>query len=118
MTNALANLPKSPVVALFIKDIEITDRSFVRKGYAEQRLYKLSKLVSYKKGWGEDAEVCTSEYIVASAVQNSFAFETYLFPGDAEGYIVDFGELPGSQKGSIDIEQVLTEAGYLVMEVL
>lgn len=43
--------------------------------------------------------------------------ETYLFGADADGTIVSWSELEGSQKGTIDIVKVLTDAGFEVNEV-
>lgn len=40
--------------------------------------------------------------------------ETYIFPGDEAGIITDFGELSGSQKGTLDHEAVLADLGYTI----
>lgn len=53
------------------------------------------------------------EYVVSSAV-NHWAHETYLFPADETGEIVDFGELPGSYQGGTDHEAAIVRAGYEV----
>lgn len=41
--------------------------------------------------------------------------ETYLFAADKDGEILSWEDLPGSQNGTIDIDAVLTEAGYEVV---
>lgn len=56
------------------------------------------------------------EYVIASAV-TTMQFggdgpETYLFPATAEGEIVNFGELPGSMKGTLSHAEALLNAGY------
>ena len=43
--------------------------------------------------------------------------ETYLFAADADGTVISWSELEGSQKGTVDIVQVLTDAGFEVNEV-
>lgn len=51
------------------------------------------------------------EYVVSSAV-NAYAHETYLFPGDEAGKIVDWRELPGSIKNTTNHEAAIRAAGY------
>lgn len=53
-------------------------------------------------------------YILASAINNMLAHETYLFSADRHGKIMDYQELPGSQKNTTDILTVMEEAGYRV----
>jgi hypothetical protein len=64
-----------------------------------------------------DEEIVTPhEYIIVSAVQDvpfsSSGPETYIFPANAAGEIVDWGELPGSTRGYADVERVLRNEGY------
>jgi hypothetical protein len=40
--------------------------------------------------------------------------ETYIFGADENGEIVDYGELPGSFRGGIDLDEALEGAGYEV----
>lgn len=64
------------------------------------------------------------EYVVVSAVRLKFrrSFddppdeETYIFPATPDGAVSDWGELPGSFKGAMDITQALHNAGYKVEE--
>ena len=55
-------------------------------------------------------------YVVASAIvaRDTGKPETYFFPADKDGKIVGWGELPGSRRGTLDIDVVLGEAGYEV----
>jgi hypothetical protein len=63
----------------------------------------------------EGRERGTHEHVIVSATFVPFGGpETYIFPADAEGNIADWGELDGSQKGTLDHEQVLRDAGYEV----
>lgn len=69
------------------------------------------------------------EYVVVSAVHpkppegmnltryaDMFTPETYIFGADPEGHVVDWGELPGSFKGAMDIPRALVQAGYEIRE--
>lgn len=55
------------------------------------------------------------EVVVASAVNAFFSGpETYFFPSTEEGTVTDWGELSGSQRGTLNITKVLSEAGYTI----
>lgn len=92
--------------ATFVKDV-----SAYFNGTAH--LFKVSPAVPYS--WNHDSKAYDgeTEYIVASAV-TGWAYETYLFPADENGSVIDWGELDGSQKGTTDIQSVMSEAGYSV----
>jgi hypothetical protein len=63
-------------------------------------LYKLSKPL-------EDYD-----YVVVSAAWVYAQVETYIFPSNENGEVVDWGELSGSQRGVYNHEMVLNDAGY------
>ncbi len=52
------------------------------------------------------------EHVVVSAVSVFGEPETYIFPANQDGAVTDFGELPGSEKGSLNHESALSRAGY------
>lgn len=55
------------------------------------------------------------EHILASAADVPYSGpETYLFVCDQEGEVLDWLELPGSQKGILDVGRVLIDAGLRV----
>lgn len=83
-------------------------------GYTgDARLYKVDPPIPQNEWDGEDTT--THEYVVVSGVIAPFSgAETYIFPGDAEGNVVDWGELDGSFRGDIDHEQALVNAGYSI----
>lgn len=57
----------------------------------------------------------STEYVIVSAANVYFSGpETYIFPADEEGKIVDWGELEGSYKGGPSHERALRNAGYEV----
>lgn len=65
--------------------------------------------------WGhhfEDDEGGESEYVVTSATVALFSGpETYVFPANADGEVVDWGELPGSFRGSLDHDAAIRGLG-------
>lgn len=83
------------------------------KGVA--RLYTVEPPITYEKYVDGDPVEKAADYVVVSAV-NAFGMgnETYIFPADKDGEIVDWGELPGSFKGALDHETALENAGYFV----
>lgn len=77
-------------------------------GIPSQKLWRLSAPLA---GYGEEGPF---EHVVTSSNTILGRPETYIFGSDAEGAILDWGELPGSFKGALDHEQALTNAGYEV----
>ena len=82
---------------------------------AQQRHYKLSEPMEWKD-WENDQQ-CTTDYVIVSSV---VAFdtgqpETFIFPSDESGKVTDFRELDGSQRGTLDHEKALVNAGYEVV---
>ena len=55
------------------------------------------------------------EFVISSAVDNGWARETYLFPADGDGYVIDWIEMPGSVKGTVDPEYPLLQLGYTIV---
>lgn len=51
--------------------------------------------------------------VVVSAINNGYAYETYIFGIEADGE-VNFCELNGSTRGTTSHTQVLTSIGYIV----
>jgi len=54
--------------------------------------------------------------IVSAAIAPYSGPETYVFPADANGNIISWGEMPASQRGTLSHKLVLTEAGYMIDE--
>ena len=82
-----------------------------RHARGDQRLYKVDPPI---KGWGSDGGTLY-EYVVASAADVFGEPETYLFPADAKGNIVDWCELDGSQKGTLSQSDVIEDMGYEIV---
>lgn len=53
------------------------------------------------------------KHVVVSATHAMFSGpETYIFPADETGKVENFGELDGSQKGTLNHATALEDAGY------
>ena len=78
---------------------KLKDKGFI----GDARLYRLT------------APLEGYDYVVVSALSfnDSGAIdETYIFGSDDEGNVLNWGELPGSLRGTLDHAEVLREAGY------
>ncbi|QOI66975.1 hypothetical protein SEA_GARDENSTATE_63 [Microbacterium phage GardenState] len=53
-------------------------------------------------------------HVVVSGVFAYSGPETYIFPADEEGNVLDWMELPGSFQGDIDHERALRDAGFTI----
>ena len=83
-----------------------------------QSLYKVSPPVEYDKPWDDKkvSKAKTTEYIVVSAANVMMSGpETYIFPSNEKGEVIDWTELDGSYRGGLDHHEALTNAGYEVL---
>lgn len=79
----------------------------------DARLYQLSELVGYDLDWETEEYAAQTNHVIVSAVIALYSGpETYIFPANEEGKVLDWGELDGSFRGSLDHEQALRDAGY------
>jgi hypothetical protein len=54
-------------------------------------------------------------YVVVSATVAMFSGpETYIFPSDKNGRVLNYGELDGSYRGGMSHERALLDAGYAI----
>lgn len=87
------------VLATFLREAE----GFV----GDARLYGLSAPIPY--GWDED-ENKTTDYVIVSGTFAMEMEETYIFASNEEGLVLDWCEMSGSFRGSIDHKQALENA--------
>lgn len=71
-------------------------------------LYELSKPITDRDG-------LKHKFVIASATLVLGSPETYLFPANAEGKCLDFGELTGSYRGGLSHTKALLGAGFAVV---
>ena len=75
-------------------------------------LYRIFPEVAYYV----DGVMHTTNYVIVSAVDDHFANETFIFPADESGSVIDWGELDGSsRRRAISHRQALEDAGYNVV---
>lgn len=74
-----------------------------------QKLYKINEPIQYEYMGEHDFETRTTNYVLICGVHvaDNVAPQTYIFPSDKDGKIVDLTELPGSFQGAIDFERAL-----------
>jgi len=74
-------------------------------------LYRLSPLMKIEHM--NDAFLGGIEYVVVSATIALFTgAETYIFPANKDGEVLDWGELKGSYRGGLSHSKALKNAGY------
>ncbi|HMR72935.1 MAG TPA: hypothetical protein PKD68_02910 [Candidatus Saccharibacteria bacterium] len=74
-------------------------------------LYRIFPEVTYYA----DGVKHTTNYVIVSAVHYYFFRETYIFPADESGSVIDWGELDGSRKGTTSHQKALEDAGYNIV---
>jgi hypothetical protein len=74
-------------------------------------LYHVEPAVKW--GYGEPKE---TSFVIVSAVNDSYAHETFIFPANEEGKILDWSELEGSMTGTTSHEEALNAQGYELEE--
>ena len=74
-------------------------------------LYQLSEPL-------EDYDGDSHEWVIVSSANNPIygGCETYIFPANSEGLVLDFGEMPGSTRDVYHHATALENAGYTATE--
>jgi hypothetical protein len=65
--------------------------------------------------YGRDDDGGTTDYVVVSAVYAAFdtgMAETFIFPSDENGEVLDWGEMAGSSRGHTDHDRAIQDAGW------
>lgn len=79
--------------------------------YGTHRWYRVSPPVVYRDG--------VTDFIVTSAsyIDDDYLSvnETYVFPADDTGEVIDWGEIEGSFRGDTDHGEALRRAGYTLL---
>lgn len=78
-------------------------------------VYLVTPPMKWSDSWEEDAPKYDASYVWVHAVDVPFSGpETYIFPCDEKGKVLDWCELEGSFRGRLDLEEALHRAGYEV----
>lgn len=79
----------------------------------DARLYRLIPPMKYEF---DDENPQQTEFVVVSATVGMFGGpETYIFPADESGNVLDYCELDGSFRGGLNHSLALSGAGYKVL---
>jgi len=82
------------------------------KFQGEASLYRLSEPIA-EYSWDDEEVPETHEYVIVSAaVAMMSGPETYIFPADKDGSVLNWGELDGSYRGGLSHQKALRNAGY------
>jgi len=61
-----------------------------------------------------DGETSFSHVVVSATIAMYSGAKTYIFGANADGRVIDWGELPGSYRGGLSHTDALEGAGYAV----
>lgn len=87
--------------AEFVRDISNDDDSWT----GTAKLWRVSPPVRFSTLEGGTRE---TEYVITSATVAIFSGpETYIFPADSEGEVMNWIELPGSYRGDLDHDRAI-----------
>ena len=79
------------------------------------RLYELSSEIGYDIDWETEEPAAHTRFVAVSAVNVPFSgIETYIFPADADGNVLNWLELDGSQKGTLSHAIAIRDAGWIL----
>ena len=84
-------------------------------GVAGQRLYKVDPPAKYDVYEPDRVERETQYVVVSAIISRDAGAETYIFPADEGGNILNWCGLEGSFRGYMDHERALRGAGYTVI---
>ena len=95
----------------------VAEREIPREGFtaALRRTYRVNPPLPYTCTLS-DAKLTTEYLAVSAADVTGSGPETYIFPADEDGEVLDWLELEGSYKGGLDHERALRGAGYVIVE--
>lgn len=91
----------------YVREVDRGDRSNAFVSLGRAAIYKLSEPFAFR----EDRS-CTHVFVSSTTVMGTP--ETYAFPSDEDGKVLDWLELDGSQKGAVTHEVVLRDMGFPV----
>lgn len=94
----------SVIEATFIRDLPPTRTGALQKLYRPSDPYRV-------RAYGDDEGELETSFVVTSAAVAYGGPETYVFAADKRGHVLDWSELPGSFRGSLDHERAI--AGFV-----
>lgn len=98
------------IKATFVKDMS-------NKFSGTAMLWELSEPIGYRHNWDDGEPTEFTDHVVTSAAITSLAGpETYVFPADQDGNILDWGEIAGSFRGGLDHHEAIRRSGWSIGE--
>ena len=93
----------------------LTNVSDKFNGYA--CVYKLSESVPYNFDWDTDKYLDETLYVVISAANVPYSgIETFMFPSDKDGNILDWGEMSASEKGTLSHQDIIDNTSWELVD--
>jgi hypothetical protein len=107
-----------------VKQENIKTRNGIAKIVSVERCMKMSKFATKIKQlqndkilWEVFPRIDGNKYVITSASDvGPSGPETYVFPSNEKGEIIDWGELPGSYRGDLVHEKCFKNIGYKINE--
>lgn len=81
-------------------------------------LYHLSYPATWAK-WDYDSDKMVprlTSYVIVSAAVTPDGPETFIFPANPKGHLLDKGEMKGSFRGGLDHARALANLGYTIVD--
>jgi hypothetical protein len=79
--------------------------------------FKIKNILDTKILWEVLPRIDGNKYVITSTSDNMITGqETYMFAADEKGNIIDWGELEGSYRGSLDHKKCFENIGYSIHE--
>ena len=89
-------------------------RNVTQGAAINQAVYLLSESYTYQR---EGDLRCWCVLVSSVVAPDHGGEETFIFPSDGEGNVLDWGELPGSQRYTTSHAEVLRGLGYVAIGV-
>lgn len=83
----------------------------------DARLFQLSEPMPWDYDWETEQNKALTSFVVVSAASMMFSGpETYIFPANEAGEVINWGELEGSYRGGLSHRAALLNAGYVISD--
>lgn len=77
-------------------------------GTGTMLLWSVEPAIRYQDWDGTKKKTCETHFVITSAADVIYSGpETYIFPANSLGEVTDWGELPGSLRGSLNHETAI-----------
>ena len=96
-----------------MKKAKLIRDGIISESGASQIVVELPNPIGYDRDWDTGEITKETKYVLVSAVNVMFSGpETYIFPCDKEGNVLNWTDLDGSMRGTLSHEKALHNMGY------